>query len=117
MQLIGLTRSVGPRFAREGIAINALLPAFVPTGLAPPGLVDAIAAKGHLTPMSTVLRAYDALLAGESAGETVECSLGELYWRRPVAYPNESQRWLNEDAAGVWGGAYGKVRAEKGGRG
>ncbi|MCJ1385054.1 hypothetical protein MMC17_008172 [Xylographa soralifera] len=110
--LVGLTRSVGPRFAREGIAVNALLPAFVPTGLAPPGLVDAVQAMGHLTPMSTVMSAYEALLEGGRAGETVECSLGELFWRRPVAYPNESQRWLNEDAAGVWGGAYGKARAE-----
>ncbi|MCJ1321773.1 hypothetical protein MMC15_007118 [Xylographa vitiligo] len=116
--LVGLTRSVGPRFAREGIAVNALLPAFVPTGLAPPGLVDAVEAMGHLTPMGTVLRAYEELLEGGRAGETVECSLGELYWRRPVEYPNESQRWLNEDAAGVWGGAYGKARAEAGrGRG
>ncbi|MCJ1434012.1 hypothetical protein MMC27_003377 [Xylographa pallens] len=114
--LIGLTRSVGPRLARERIAVNAILPAFVPTGLAPPGLVDAVRAMGHLTPMSTVLQAYETLLDGDAAGETVECSLGELFWRRPVAYPNESQRWLNEDAAGVWGGAYGKVRAE-GGRG
>ena len=71
---------------------------------------------GHLTPMSTVVRAYEELLAGDRAGETVECTLGELFWRRPVEYPNESQRWLNEDAAGVWGGAYGKARAE-GGRG
>ncbi|MCJ1284734.1 hypothetical protein MMC26_004070 [Xylographa opegraphella] len=112
--LIGLTRSVGPRLAREGIAVNALLPAFVPTGLAPPGLVEAVEAMGHLTPMSTVIRAYEALLEGGSAGETVECSLEELYWRRPVGYPNESQRWLNEDAAAVWGGAYEKVRAEGG---
>ncbi|MCJ1388610.1 hypothetical protein MMC18_001457 [Xylographa bjoerkii] len=115
--LIGLTRSVGPRFAKEGIAVNAILPAFVPTGLAPPGLVQAIEEKGHLTPMSTVLRAYETFMDGERAGETVEVSLGELYWRQPVGYPNESQRWLNEDAAGVWGGAYGKARAGKGGSG
>ncbi|MCJ1400152.1 hypothetical protein MMC11_003356 [Xylographa trunciseda] len=110
--LIGLTRSVGPRFAKEGITVNAILPAFVPTGLAPPGLVEAVQEQGHLTPMSTVLLAYEAFLWGHRAGETVEVSLGELYWRKPVGYPNESQRWLNEDAAGVWGGAYEKARTE-----
>lgn len=98
---MGLTRSLGEGFRREGVTINAVLPAFVPTGLAPAGLIDAMP-KEYLTPMSTMLKAYDELLAGDMSGETVEVSTDQLFWRKQSEYPNESQRWLNEDSKYVW---------------
>jgi 15-hydroxyprostaglandin dehydrogenase (NAD) len=116
-QLIGLVRSVGPKFRRDDhITINAILPAFVATGLAPAGLIDAMP-KEHLTPMSTILKAYDSFLENDDlSGETVECSGDQLYFRKKAEYPNKSQEWLAEDTDGFWKGSYGGKRAgeEKG---
>ncbi|KAI9811901.1 MAG: hypothetical protein M1827_005252 [Pycnora praestabilis] len=103
--LVGLTRSAAPTLAREGILINAILPAFVSTGLAPPGLIDAMPIE-HITPMTTVLHAYDALLDSNCSGETVEIAQDQLFWRKQPDYPNESQRWLNEDSGGLWENGY-----------
>ena len=90
------------------------MPAFVPTGLAPEGLIEAVEEKGHLTPISSILKAYDALIDDDGkSGETVEVTLDELHFRKPVEFPNESQRWLSDDPEGFWTGAYGKKRADK----
>jgi 15-hydroxyprostaglandin dehydrogenase (NAD) len=111
LQIIGLVRSVGPKFRRDDkITVNAILPAFVVTGLAPAGLVDAMP-KEHLTPMSTILKAYDSFLESDMSGETVECSGTELYYRKKAEYPNKSQVWLAEDTDGFWKGSYGGKRA------
>lgn len=94
--LVGLTRSLGAKFKKEGMTINAILPAFVPTNLAPPGLIDLIP-KEHHTPMSTILRAYDTFLEnGELSGEIVEVTQNHLFYRKQVDFPSESQRWINE---------------------
>ena len=134
--LLGLVRSTAAALhADDGIRINAVMPAFVPTNLAPPGLVDAWP-KEHVTPASTVVAAYEELLDGaggvggevwdfvegamvrvrsdgvrgvRKAGCTVECSLDCLFYREPVGYPNESQRWMVEQTAGggMWVGKAG----------
>lgn len=112
-QLIGLTRAVGPKFCTEGITVNAILPAFVVTGLAPAGLVDAMP-KEHLTPMSTILKAYDAFLDDDKmSGETVECSGDQLYFRKKPEYANDSQRWLIEDPDAFWKGSYANKRSKE----
>lgn len=103
--LVGLTRSCGPGFAKEGIFINCIMPAFVPTGLCPPHVLD-IFPKEHITPMSIILKAYDKFLDGEMSGQTVEVTLDELHFRTQPEYPNESQRWMGEDAGGFWAEAY-----------
>ena len=91
--------------------MNAILPAFVPTGLAPDGLIEKVEMKGHLTPMSTILKAYDALIDNDDfSGETVEVTLDELHFRKPVEFPNYSQKWLAEDLDGLWLGSYGEKR-------
>ena len=106
VQLVGLARSAGPVFAKENITVNAILPAFVPTGLAPPGLID-IFPKEHVTPISTVIKAFDTFLEYDSlSGETVELSQGDLFFRKKPDYPNESQRWLGEDSKSFWEEAY-----------
>ena len=118
--LIGLTRSLGAQLLGEdNTSLNAILPAFVPTGLAPPGLIEAMEDRGHITPMTTILKAYDAILDnGSLTGQTVEVSLQELFWRKPVEYPNESQRWLADDPDGFWREMYerkgkGSVKEER----
>lgn len=109
--LVGLTRSLGTKFKSEGMTINAILPAFVPTNLAPPGLINSIPEE-HITPMSTVLKAYDAFLDNEElSGETVEVSQDQLYYRKQVPYPSESLRWLNE--TDFWSLMYDKKSKEE----
>lgn len=104
--LVGLTRALGPTLHRQNIQINAICPGFVPTALCPKEMLDRFP-KEHITPMSTVIKAYDAFLGDHSLyGQTVELSLDQLYFRTKPDYPNESQRWLGEDSASFWEEAY-----------
>lgn len=87
--------------------VNSILPAFVVTGLAPPGLAD-IFPKEHITPMSTVLKAYDTFIGDDKMnGQTVETSQDQLFFRQKADYPNESQRWIGESSQELWNDAYG----------
>ncbi|KAJ5385552.1 hypothetical protein N7517_003463 [Penicillium concentricum] len=104
--LVGLSRALGPVFAKENIQVNAICPAFVPTALCPKDMLERFP-KEHITPMSTVLRAYDTFINdGTLHGQTVEISLDHLYFRNKPEYPNESERWLLEDFSSFWEEAY-----------
>jgi len=104
--LVGLTRAAGPVFKKEGITVNCILPAFVPTGLAPPKIIE-IFPKEHITPMSTIIRAFDEFLQNpEKSGDILECSQDQLFPRKPPEFPNESQRWLREETAYLWDSVY-----------
>lgn len=104
--VVGLTRASGPALAKEGITVNCICPAFIMTNLCPPQVRD-IFPKEHITPMSTVLKAFDTFIDNEDmTGQTVELSLGELYFRKQVEWANESQRWLGEDSVSFWEEAY-----------
>jgi 15-hydroxyprostaglandin dehydrogenase (NAD) len=93
--LIGLVRSCGDQFlSRDGITLNAICPAFVITGLCPPFIRDTFPEE-HVTPMSTIMKAYDAFLDDDNmTGQTVECTLDELHFRQKPEYSNASQRWM-----------------------
>ncbi|KAJ5936005.1 hypothetical protein N7454_005303 [Penicillium verhagenii] len=104
--LVGLTRALGPELDRQNIQVNAICPAFVPTALCPKDMLDRFP-KEHITPMSTVIKAYDTFLKDDTLnGQTVELSLDQLYFRAKPDYPNESQRWLGEESASFWEEAY-----------
>ncbi|KAJ5936866.1 hypothetical protein N7466_003316 [Penicillium verhagenii] len=104
--LVGLARALGPELDRQNIQVNAICPAFVPTALCPKDMLDRFP-KEHITPMSTVIKAYDTFLKDDTlTGQTVELSLDQLYFRVKPDYPNESQRWLGEDSASFWEEAY-----------
>jgi 15-hydroxyprostaglandin dehydrogenase (NAD) len=106
--LVGLTRSCGPVFLKENITVNCICPAFVVTGLCPPNIRD-IFPKEHITPMETVIKAFDTFLDDDKmTGQTVELSLDELHFRKQVDYPNESQRWIGTQSAALWDQAYEK---------
>lgn len=100
--------------------MNAILPAFVATGLAPKGLVDAWP-REHLTPMETVIRAYDELTdvpkdigKERKRGECVECCQEDLHWRQQVEYGCSSLEWNVEDKGGFWSGGFsGKTEKRK----
>ncbi|KAF8244232.1 NAD(P)-binding protein [Wilcoxina mikolae CBS 423.85] len=104
--LVGITRSMGPVLKKENITINSVLPAFVPTGLAPPGLIEAWP-KEHITPMSTVIKCFNMFIEDdEMTGQTGECSQGTVYLRKQPEYANESQRWGREEGGKVWASVY-----------
>jgi 15-hydroxyprostaglandin dehydrogenase (NAD) len=104
--LVGLTRSVGPVLAKENITVNATCPAFIKTNLAPKVILEKFSEE-HVTPMSTALKAFDAFLGDDSmTGQTVELSLGDLFFRKQPEWANESQRWLGEDSGPFWDEAY-----------
>jgi len=104
--LVGLTRALGPVLNRQDIQVNAICPAFVPTALCPKEMLDQFP-KEHITPMSTVIKAYDTFLGDNTlSGQTVELSLDQLHFRTKPDYPNESQRWLAESSASFWEEAY-----------
>ncbi|KAL3426703.1 cytochrome P450 oxidoreductase [Phlyctema vagabunda] len=105
--LVGLTRSCGPVFLQENITVNCICPAFVPTNLCPPHVRD-LFPREHITPMTTVIKAFDIFLdSHDMSGETVELTLDELHFRKQPDYPNESQKWLGGDESmRFWEDAY-----------
>jgi 15-hydroxyprostaglandin dehydrogenase (NAD) len=105
--LVGLTRSVGPPLlAQDNLSVNAILPGLVPTGLAPPWLI-AQCPQEVITPMSTILQAYDDLMKEETVdgtlkrktGQCLEAAENKLYYREAVDYPSDGQRWLMDELA------------------
>ncbi|KAF1349868.1 hypothetical protein BDV97DRAFT_398664 [Delphinella strobiligena] len=133
--LVGLTRALAPVADKVGVCVNAICPAIVATGLAPPGLMDAFEERVR-TPMSTIMRAFDTLgvldieerdkdgeagvdglvgsdgLTGDRKparnlnGMIVECSLDNLYFRNEVDKADDSQKFMAQSALDAWAAAY-----------
>lgn len=114
--LVGLTRSLGPVGQSFGVTVNAICPAVVPTNLAPAGLLDTFR-QDQITPMSTVIRAFDELAEFDGVGDreqwvktghtgqTVEASLGNLYYQQERVRPDRNDE-DNEGAGEAWEKAY-----------
>ena len=114
--LVGLTRALAPVAEKVGITVNAICPAVVATGLAPPGLLDVFEEK-HMTPMSTIMKAFNELgdldgveqegwTKGGKNGCVVEASIGNLYYRDEVEKPDEGQEFMTGGAADTWTKVY-----------
>ncbi|KIW70103.1 hypothetical protein PV04_02409 [Phialophora macrospora] len=119
--VLALTRSLGSLLhATDGIALNCIMPAYVATNLTPKEVTD-LWPKEWITPVETMVRAYDELTSSTGAvtpdgksdgangvvktGQAVECVVDKLFYRQPVAYADESQRFLIEQALdmnGIW---------------
>ncbi|KAJ9610297.1 hypothetical protein H2200_005074 [Cladophialophora chaetospira] len=97
--LVGLVRALGRSKAalEANVRINAVCPAIVATGALPPGLLDVIP-PNQITPMSTILRCFDALgdfgdvghddwVEQGRMGETVEGNVQDLIWHHPPVRP------------------------------
>lgn len=115
--LVGLTRALAPVAEVHDIRINAICPAVVATGLAPPGLLDAFSEE-QMTPMSTIIRAFEELgefgkvggredwVKSGHNGQIVEASLGNLYYRSEVEKSDKGQDYMTEGALDAWAKAY-----------
>ena len=99
--LVGLTRALaGGRAAlTENIRINAVCPAIVNTEGLPRSLVEKLPAD-QFTPMSTIIRCFDAVAELDSVfnddwvehgrtGETVEGNGNQLIWHHPLTNAGE----------------------------
>ncbi|KAF2277563.1 NAD(P)-binding protein [Westerdykella ornata] len=111
--VVGLTRAAGPVFAKEGITVNCICPAFIPTNLCPPEMLE-VWPKEHITPLSTAVKAIDAFLNDDSmTGQVVELSQENIYFRQMVDWANESQKWIGTESLAIWDKAYAKVHEKK----
>lgn len=113
--LVGLVRSLAPRARLVNITVNAVCPALVATGLAPPGLLENFKEE-QFTPMSTMMRCFSELadldhVSDEDwvekgpTGETVEGNLSELIWHQHPTRP-ASASYHNEEGEKVWTKVY-----------
>lgn len=85
------------RFSLEGITVNAIFPVFVATPLISPGTLAVMPAE-HLTPLSTIMNAYDCSLNDDAmTRHVVEASQTDPFFRKPIDYQYESEEWLTED--------------------
>jgi NAD(P)-dependent dehydrogenase (short-subunit alcohol dehydrogenase family) len=80
--VVGLTRSLGPPLAEEGIRFNAICPGFAESAIIEP-IRDMIAASGvRIIPAEQVAAAVVELFAGDAAGECVVIQPG----REPLPF-------------------------------
>jgi NAD(P)-dependent dehydrogenase (short-subunit alcohol dehydrogenase family) len=80
--VVGLTRSLGPLLAEEGIRFNAICPGFAESAIIEP-IRDVIEASGvAIIPAERVAAAVVELFAGDAAGECVVIQPG----REPLAF-------------------------------
>ncbi|KAL1586472.1 hypothetical protein WHR41_05338 [Cladosporium halotolerans] len=120
--LVGLTRSLAPVSQGKDIRINAIAPAMVATNLPEPGFLELFPPE-QITPMSTIMRCFDAISHFEDVekddwvqtgknGEIIEGNLQDLIWHPSPERPPQSE-YLNEDGMKVWTDTYAKKMTEK----
>ncbi|KAH7138014.1 hypothetical protein B0J11DRAFT_449833 [Dendryphion nanum] len=112
--VVGLVRAAGPVFVEENITVNCICPGFIPTNLCPPQILE-VWPKEHITPLSTAIKAIDAFLGDDKlTGQAVELSQENIYFREPVEWINESQKWIGTQSLSIWDEAYKNVPVKKG---
>ena len=99
--LVGLTRSISHTLKKEGITVNAICPAVVDTPIIPQEM-RGLFPKEHLVPMTAIIKAHDRFLEGDETGQICELSQDQMYLREPITYPNDSQRWTNEESGALF---------------
>lgn len=46
-------------------------------------------------------------------GQVAEASQKDLFFRKQVDYPNQSEEWLMEDLGGFWAGSYAEGKKQE----
>jgi 15-hydroxyprostaglandin dehydrogenase (NAD) len=114
---IGIVRGTSEALKRDGITINAVCPTFVHTGLleAQPEFLK-VWPKEHLVPMEAIIKVHDTFIKDDSlTGQTVEVAgeKGEMFFRKPIEFSNESTRFTIEDGDAYIKGFVMKQNAKK----
>ncbi|KAI7333315.1 hypothetical protein KC315_g4264 [Hortaea werneckii] len=85
--VVGLTRSYGTYLPEEHMTLNAVCPNVVRTSISTAGFYDKLEAKGLLTPMSSVVNAFEQLLDGKFSGQCLEAGPnGGIDFRQPAEH-------------------------------
>ncbi|KAB5517459.1 hypothetical protein GE09DRAFT_565549 [Coniochaeta sp. 2T2.1] len=100
--VISFVRGTGPILRiKEGIMFGAVCPGIVDTPIIPKELVTAVS-KEYLTPVETIVRAYEEFLDDEGegrAGEVVECSADQI---RVLKMPEMTNGVASRRAVTAW---------------
>ena len=93
--VVGLVRSLAPVYLKDNITINALNPTLVETNLMPKHVAEKYKDPRNLTPMSTVLKAFDAILGStELTGQTLELTLDDVVFKQQPEYSKPNTKWM-----------------------
>ena len=95
--VVGLVRALAPVYLRDNITINCLNPVLVETNLMPKHIAQKYDDPPNMTPMSTVLKAFDAILNDKNlTGQTMELSLDEVVFKQQPDYSRPNTKWMFE---------------------
>ncbi|KAI7217979.1 hypothetical protein KC333_g3891 [Hortaea werneckii] len=95
--VVGLTRSYGAYLPEEHITLNAVCPNVVRTSISTGEFYDKLEAKGLLTPMSSVVNAFEKLLDGKFSGQCLEAGPnGGIDFRQPAEHLDRETAELME---------------------
>ncbi|KAI7155318.1 hypothetical protein KC349_g7076 [Hortaea werneckii] len=95
--VVGLTRSYGAYLPEEHIILNAVCPNVVRTSISTGEFYDKLEAKGLLTPMSSVVNAFEKLLHGKFSGQCLEAGPnGGIDFRQPAEHLDRETAELME---------------------
>ncbi|RII23921.1 hypothetical protein CUC08_Gglean012752 [Alternaria sp. MG1] len=87
--LIGLTRSYGALLWEEGIAVNAVAPNVVRTGISAEEFYHSLEKESLLTPMDVLMEAFDVMLARAKSAIVYECGAKGWTVREGAEYLDE----------------------------
>ncbi|RMY83973.1 hypothetical protein D0861_07177 [Hortaea werneckii] len=92
-----LTRSYGAYLPEERITLNAVCPNVVRTSISTEDFYDKLEAKGLLTPMSSVVNAFEKILDREFSGQCLEAGpSGRVDFRNPAEHLDRETAELME---------------------
>lgn len=113
--VINFVRGAAPVLKiKEGITLGAVCPGIVDTPIIPQALVAAVS-KGCLTPVETVVRAYEEFLDDEGegrAGMVVECSADKVV---PLKIPEMGNGEASRRAVTAWEPLFRRMHGEDSG--
>lgn len=93
--LVGLVRACAPIYLKDKITINAICPTLIKTNLMPSHITDEFHVPEQTTPMSTALKAFDAVLASDKlTGQTMELALDEVVFKQQAEHETANGKWM-----------------------
>ncbi|KAK5732719.1 hypothetical protein LTR17_010274 [Elasticomyces elasticus] len=85
--VVGVVRSYGEYLPEEGITLNAVCPNVVRTNISTDSFYSQLESQGLLTPMESVIEAFERLLDGKESGVCLEVGpKGNVVLREPAKH-------------------------------